>query len=391
MQLSQVFLLAFGLLAALGTATAQEKPQAARMQAGVPVVVAAVTAQDVPIWLRGIGQVKPQQSVEIRPQVDGLLQQVLVREGDMVQAGQLLATLDDRAIKAALAQAQAQRAVAEAKLNVAKRDLKRYQNLSQSQAISAQQKDQQQATVQQLQAELQSVEAQINAQQVQLSFTQIHAPIAGQVGIRNVDAGNYVRPSDTQGLFSVVQLDPISVEMALPQAQLPQLQQLMQQVRQQQAVPVEAFVRDGGDKLASGTLTVVDNRVSTGSGTIRIKADFANPIQALWPAQTVVVALRSKLLPQALTIPVKALQQGPQGAFVWRIDGDKATVQPVQVLESTETVIVVSGVSAGQQVVVDGQSRLRPGATVVIKTAAEQAQANKTRKEAKQAAAEHAA
>lgn len=147
MQLSQVLLATLGLLAVFSNATAQEKPQAARMQAGVPVVVAVVTAQDVPVWLRGIGQVKPQQSVEIRPQVDGLLQQVLVREGDMVEAGQLLATLDDRAIKAALAQAQAQRAVAEAKLNVAKRDLKRYQNLSQSQAISAQQKDQQQATV----------------------------------------------------------------------------------------------------------------------------------------------------------------------------------------------------------------------------------------------------
>ncbi len=368
-------------------AIAQQKPQAP----AVPVVVAAVTAQDVPVWLRGIGQVKPQQSVEIRPQVDGLLQQVLVREGEMVTAGQLLATLDDRAIKAALAQAKAQRAVVEAKLNVAKRDLQRYQNLSQSQAISAQQKDQQQANVQQLQAELQSVDAQINAQQVQLSFTQIHAPISGQVGIRNVDAGNYVRPSDTQGLFSVVQLDPISVEMALPQAQLPQLQQLMQQVRQQQAVPVEAYVQDGGEKLASGTLAVVDNKVSPGSGTIRIKADFANPAQALWPAQTVVVALRSKLLPQALTIPVKALQQGPQGAFVWSVDGDKAKVQPVQVLESNETVVVVSGVSAGTQVVVDGQSRLRPGATVVIKTAAEQAQANKLKKDAKQAAAEHAA
>jgi RND family efflux transporter MFP subunit len=372
-------------------AIAQQKPSGAGMQAGVPVVVATVTAQDVPVWLRGIGQVKPQQSVEIRPQVDGLLQQVLVREGEMVTAGQLLATLDDRAIKAALAQAKAQRAVVEAKLNVAKRDLQRYQNLSQSQAISAQQKDQQQANVQQLQAELQSVDAQINAQQVQLSFTQIHAPIAGQVGIRNVDAGNYVRPSDTQGLFSVVQLDPISVEMALPQAQLPQLQQLMQQVRQQQAVPVEAYVQDGGEKLASGTLTVVDNKVSAGSGTIRIKADFANPAQALWPAQTVVVALRSKLLPQALTIPVKALQQGPQGAFVWSVDGDKAKVLPVQVLESTETVVVVSGVSAGQQVVVDGQSRLRPGATVLIKTAAEQAQAAKAKKDAKQAAAEHAA
>lgn len=372
-------------------AMAQQKPQAATMQAGVPVVVATVTAQDVPVWLRGIGQVKPQQSVEIRPQVDGLLQQVLVREGEMVSAGQLLATLDDRAIKAALAQAKAQRAVVEAKLNVAKRDLQRYQNLSQSQAISAQQKDQQQANVQQLQAELQSVDAQINAQQVQLSFTQIHAPISGQVGIRNVDAGNYVRPSDSQGLFSVVQLDPISVEMALPQAQLPQLQQLMQQVRQQQAVPVDAFVQDGGEKLASGVLMVVDNKVSPGSGTIRIKADFANPTQALWPAQTVVVALRSKLLAQALTIPVKALQQGPQGAFVWSVDGDKAKVLPVQVLESTETVVVVSGVSAGQQVVVDGQSRLRPGAPLLIKTAAEQAHAAKAKKQAKQAAAEHAA
>lgn len=375
----------FGLFSAITLALpaiSQQKPSGP----AVPVVVAAVTAQDVPVWLRGIGQVKPQQSVEIRPQVDGLLQQVLVREGEMVTAGQLLATLDDRAIKAALAQAKAQRAVVEAKLNVAKRDLQRYQNLSQSQAISAQQKDQQQANVQQLQAELQSVDAQINAQQVQLSFTQIHAPISGQVGIRNVDAGNYVRPSDTLGLFSVVQLDPISVEMALPQ-----LQQLMQQVRQQQVVPVEAYVQDGGEKLASGTLTVVDNKVSPGSGTIRIKADFANPAQALWPAQTVVVALRSKLLPQALTIPVKALQQGPQGAFVWSVDGDKAKVQPVQVLETTETVVVVSGVSAGAQVVVDGQSRLRPGATVVIKTAAEQAQANKLKKDAKQAAAEHAA
>ncbi|WP_084164258.1 efflux RND transporter periplasmic adaptor subunit [Rheinheimera texasensis] len=377
----------FSAIALAVPAAAQQKPQAP----AVPVVVATVTAQDVPVWLRGIGQVKPQQSVEIRPQVDGLLQQVLVREGEMVSAGQLLATLDDRAIKAALAQAKAQRAVVEAKLNVAKRDLQRYQNLSQSQAISAQQKDQQQANVQQLQAELQSVDAQINAQQVQLSFTQIHAPISGQVGIRNVDAGNYVRPSDTQGLFSVVQLDPISVEMALPQAQLPQLQQLMQQVRQQQAVPVEAFVQDGGEKLASGTLAVVDNKVSTGSGTIRIKADFTNPTQALWPAQTVVVALRSKLLAQALTIPVKALQQGPQGAFVWTVDGDKAKVVPVQVQESTETVVVVSGVSAGQQVVVDGQSRLRPGATVLIKTAAEQAQAAKAKKQAKQAAAEHAA
>lgn len=349
-----------GLCLLAGTAIAQEKPAAP----AVPVQLAPVQQQDVPLWLRGLGQVKPQQSVEIRAQVDGLLQEILVQEGQMVQAGQLVARIDDRAISAALAQAKAELDVVQAQLESAKRDLQRYQNLTQSQAISAQQKDQQQAQVQQLQAELRRVQATIHAQQVQLSYTQITSPISGQVGIRNVDAGNYVRPSDAQGLFSVVQLDPISVEMALPQARLPQLQLLMQQIRQQQPVAVQAYLQDGGDLLASGELKVVDNRVASGSGTIKIKADFANPDHRLWPAQSVVVALNSERLSQALTVPAKAIQQGPSGSFVWKVEQGKATVQPIQLLHTEGGLAVITGLNAGQQVVVDGQSRLRPGAMV---------------------------
>ncbi|MFN6970904.1 MAG: efflux RND transporter periplasmic adaptor subunit [Rheinheimera sp.] len=345
----------------VGMVMAQEKPAAP----AVPVQLAQVLQQDVPLWLRGLGQVKPLQSVEIRSQVDGLLQEILVQEGQLVEAGQLLARIDDRAINAALLQAKAELDVVQAQLDIAKRDLQRYQNLTQSQAISAQQKDQQQAQVQQLQAEVRRVQATINAQQVQLSFTQITSPISGQVGIRNVDAGNYVRPSDTHGLFSVVQLNPISVEMALPQARLPQLQLLIQQIRNKQPVEVQAYLQDGAELLATGELKVVDNRVASGSGTIRVKADFANADHRLWPAQSVVVALNTERLSQALTVPVKAVQQGPSGSFVWKVEQGKATVQPIQLLHSEGSVAVVTGVSAGQQVVVDGQSRLRPGVMVV--------------------------
>lgn len=345
-------------------------------QAAVPVSVATVEQADVPVWLKSLGQVKPLQSVEIRPQVDGVLQQVLVREGEQVQAAQLLATLDDRSIRAALAQAVAELEVVKAQLQIARRDLQRYQDLKRSQAVSAQLIDQQQAQVQQLEAQKRRVEAAIDAQQVQLSFTQIKSPLGGQVGIRNVDAGNYVRPTDSAGLFSVVQLDPVSIEMALPQTALPALQQLMSQVRAGEAVPVQAFADDGGVLLATGQLSVVDNKVATGSGTVRVKAEFANPDHQLWPAQTVVTALRTRLLKDALTVPARAIQQGPQGSYVWLLADGKATNQPVELVLTQGDISVVTGLQSGQQVVIDGQSRLRPGAAVSIEQAVQGAQAS---------------
>ncbi len=350
------------LVATLVSSTTVLAQQASK----VPVRTAAVQQQDMQVWIRGIGRVKPLQSVEIRPQLDGLLQEILVNEGQMVRKGELLAVLDDRAIKAALEQAKAQQGVIKAQLDSARLDLQRYINLGKTQAVSQQVLDQQKALVQQQEAQLRSVEAAIQAQQVQLSYTRIMSPVTGQVGIRNVDAGNYVRSSDSSGLFSVVQLDPISVEMALPQSRLPQLQQLMQQTRQQQQVPVQAFMQDGAEVLAQGVLQVVDNKVAAGTGTIRVKADFANPDHKLWPEQTVVVALQQEKLASALTLPATAVVQGPEGPYVWLNDQGKAKTQPVQVLLQQQELVVISGVQLGQQVVVDGQNRLKPGAELAV-------------------------
>jgi RND family efflux transporter MFP subunit len=344
----------------------------AQQSPAVPVKTALVQQQAVPVWIRAIGQVKPQQSVEIRPQVEGILQRILVEEGQLVKAGDLLAVIDDRSIKAALEQAKAQLAVVQAQLDVARLDLQRYQNLRKGQAVSAQMADQQQATVQQLEAQLRSVQATINAQQVELSYTQIVSPIAGQVGIRNVDAGNYVRASDANSLFSVVQLDPISIEISLPQSRLAELQRLTQQIRQKQTVPVLAYAKEGADPLSQGQLTVVDNRVSADTGTIRVKADFANPDAALWPSQSVVIALQSEVLNNALTVPAKAIQQGPEGTFVWVNQQGKAATVAVNVIVQDNNQVVVTGIDVGQQVIVDGQSRLRKGAELKVLTEAAQ-------------------
>ncbi len=352
-----LLLLSVGMFA--GQSIAQQKTEGPK----VPVVLGESQLQDVPVWLRAVGQAKSLKSVEIRPQIDGVLQQILVQEGQQVQQGQLLAVLDDRAPKAALAQAKAQLALVQAKLTVAKRDLQRFVDLSQTQAISAQQKDQQQALVQQLSAEIASSQAAITAAEVQLSFTQILSPVAGQVGIRNVDVGNYVRPSDSSGLFSVIQQSPISVEMAVPQANIPELQALAA-VMHQQIIPAQVYAQDGSQQLATGQLSVIDNKVGAGSGTIRVKAEFANNDKTLWPGQTVVMAVQSKLLSQVVTIPVKALQQGPQGSFVWQVSANKAAPKAVSVVFSNQQLVVVTGIAAGTVIVVDGHSRLRPGAMV---------------------------
>ncbi len=356
-----LLLLSVGMFAGLFSeqSVAQQKTEGPK----VPVVLATSELQDVPVWLRAVAQVKSLKSVEIRPQIDGVLQQILVQEGQFVQQGQLLAVLDDRAPKAALAQAKAQLSLVQAKLAVAKRDLQRFVDLSQSQAISAQQKDQQQALVQQLIAEVASSEAAITAAEVQLSFTQILSPVAGQVGIRNVDVGNYVRPTDSAGLFSVIQQSPISVEMAVPQANIPELQ-VLSKIMHQQTIPAQVYAQDGSQQLASGKLSVIDNKVGAGSGTIRVKAQFANDDQALWPGQTVVMAVRSKLLSQVVTIPVKALQQGPQGSFVWQVVENKASPKPINVVFSNEQLVVVTGIAPGTVIVLDGHSRLRPGSMV---------------------------
>lgn len=333
--------------------------------AAVPVTAVEIVRRDIPILINAIGNVRSQRSVDVRPQVDGLLVEFPVSEGQFVKKGDLLARIDDRAIVAALERAKAQQAVAQARLASAQLDLKRYRALASTQAVSAQTLDQQSGLVAQLQATVKSEQATVAATQVQLSYTRIHAPSDGRIGIRNLHVGNYVRTSDAQALFSLVQLDPIGIDISLPQARLPELQALMARA-DKSSVILRTYSRDGGTLLGEGHLDLIDNRVSGTTGTVRVKGTVANSQGRLWPDQSIVVNLQAGTLRDAVVVPQRSIRQGSNNTFVWRISDGKALPQTVEVTYSDADIAVVEGVQAGDRVVTDGYSRLRPGTPVNI-------------------------
>ncbi|MFG0630491.1 efflux RND transporter periplasmic adaptor subunit [Pseudomonas sp. xss_2] len=363
-----VFLVALALIALIGAGgwlSQRQSAPAVRAQTAIPVRVVSVAQQDVPRYASAIGSVLSLHSVEIRPQVEGVLTQVLVKEGQWVKQGDLLATLDDRAIRASLDQARAQLGQSQAQLQVAGVDLKRYKLLSSDDGVSKQTLDQQQALVNQLQATGKGNQAAIANAQVQLSYTQIRSPVTGRVGIRNVDPGNLVRTSDNQNLFSVTQIDPIGIEFALPQQMLPTLQSLL---KARTPAVVQAYLdADGESKLlAEGHLALIDNQISASTGTLRVKAEFDNKDGLLWPGQLVTIKLRTAVDESALVVPPPVVQRGVDGHFVYRLDGDKVTSVPVKVLFQDSTLNIIAGVKAGDRLVLDGQSRLKPGAQVEV-------------------------
>ncbi|WP_104910889.1 efflux RND transporter periplasmic adaptor subunit [Pseudomonas sp. LG1D9] len=334
----------------------------------IPVRVVSVAQQDIPRFVSGIGSVLSLHSVVIRPQVDGILSRLQVKEGQLVKAGDLLASIDDRAIRASLDQARAQLGESQAQLQVAQVNLKRYKELSIDDGVSKQTYDQQQALVNQLKATVQGNQAAIDAAQVQLSYTQIRSPVSGRVGIRNVDEGNFLRTSDTQGLFSVTQIDPIAVEFSLPQQMLPTLQGL---IAAQHPASVDAFL--GADTespaailLGEGRLSLIDNQISATTGTIRAKAEFSNAAQTLWPGQLVTVKIQTALDKAALVVPPTVVQRGMDSHFVYRLNGDKVDVVPVHVAYQNSDLTIVTGVQPGDVLVSDGQSRLKAGAQVEV-------------------------
>ncbi|MGC5703673.1 efflux RND transporter periplasmic adaptor subunit [Pseudomonas sp. NFXW11] len=358
------------LVALAATALWFLNPPATTRQAAhtaVPVRVVKVLQQDVPRYASGIGSVLSLHSVVIRTQVDGILTRLLVKEGQLVKVGDLLATIDDRTIRANLDQARAQLAQNQAQLQVAQVNLKRYKLLTVDDGISKQTYDQQLALVNQLAATVQGNQAAIDAAQVQLSYTQIRSPVSGRVGIRTVDEGNFLRMSDAQGLFSVTQIDPIAVEFSLPQQMLPTLQQL---IRAQDPAAVKAYLGADGNNpdtlLGNGHLSLIDNQINAGTGTIRAKAEFDNAQQKLWPGQLVTVKIQTALEQGALTVPPTVVQRGLDQHFVFRVNGQQVESVPVQVLYQDSGLNIISGVQAGDVLVSDGQSRLKPGTQVQV-------------------------
>ncbi|HEY0715829.1 MAG TPA: efflux RND transporter periplasmic adaptor subunit [Polyangia bacterium] len=342
----------------------QQSAPAAPAPPKVPVAVERVEVDDVPHVSAGIGTVTSLHSVTLRSQVDGILTAVLFKEGQNVRKGELLARIDDRAIVAAVAQAKAQKSRNQAELHAARADLTRFQNLLKEEAISRQAIDQQNAKVEQLRATIEANDATIAAEEVRLSFTRITAPVTGRVGLRRVDPGNVVRASDPEGLVTVTQMDPIAVIFTLPQDMLGRVTPLLQNP---EGAPVTALDRDQGTVIAKGKLAMIDNQIDAASGTIRVKAEFANPEGRLWPGQFVTVRLQTGATPRALVVAARAVQRGLNGTFVFRIRNGKAEVVPVTVaLETDGRAVLTAGVAAGDEVVVDGQSRLKPGAGVKV-------------------------
>lgn len=366
--ITRKLLLALIIIALLGAALWYWKKPAHKVAAAapIPVRVVQVSRQDVPKYLTGIGTVQSLQSVTVRPQIDGILAKLAVKEGQWVKQGDLLASIDDRAIRASLDQARAQLGQSQAQLQVAGVNLKRYKDLSVDNGVSRQTLDQQQALVDQLKATIEGDQASIAAAQVQLSYTQIRSPVTGRVGIRSVDEGNFLRVTDTQGLFTVTQIDPIAVEFALPQQSLPTLQAL---VHGSEPAQVKAFVdgdSDNGTLLGTGHLSLIDNQVSATTGTIRAKAQFDNKGQTLWPGQLVNVSVQSELLRNALVVPPQVVQRGVDNHFVYRVKANSVESVPVKVVYQDSSLTVIDGVAAGDTLVSDGQSRLKPGSTVEV-------------------------
>jgi multidrug efflux system membrane fusion protein len=314
--------------------------------------------------MRNIGAVQAYQSVLVRARVDGTLDKYFVAEGQDVKRGDKLAQIDPRPYAAALAAAQAKKASDDAQLANAQRDESRYASLARSDFASRQQLDTQTAMVAQLRATIQGDDAAIAAAQLNLDFTTITSPIDGRTGLRLVDAGNLVHATDATGLITLTQIRPIAVTFTLPQDSLPFIQDAMAG----HELPVVAYSSDDQTELAVGQLATTDNTIDAATGTIKLKAVFANAATKLWPGQFVNVRLQVGTRQNALVMPTAAVQLGPDGPYTYVVKPN-ATValQPVKVVQDDGQVTVIgSGVELGTEVVTNGQSRLQNGSSVTI-------------------------
>jgi len=333
----------------------------------IPVTTIKVTKQDVPVWLTGLGMVQALNTVLVRARVDGTLQRFAVTEGQMVKQGTLLAVIDPRPYQAALDQALAKKAQDEAQLANAKLDLQRYSSLATKDFASRQQVDTQVALVNQSTATLKGDDAAIESAQLNLGFCFISAPFDGRIGLRRVDPGNLVHATDPGGIVTITQVHPITVVFTLPQSDLPAIVTAMGNGTMQ----VAARSSDTKLPLAQGTLLTPDNAIDATTGTIRLKATFPNEDNRLWPGQFVEAQLLLRTDNAVVTVPTQAVQHGPAGLYVYLVKPDSTVQrQPVKAVDRGPVMVVSEGLHTGQQVVLDGQSRLENGIHVAATPAA---------------------
>jgi multidrug efflux system membrane fusion protein len=336
----------------------------------VPVRIATATQQDIDIYLKSLGTVTAYNTVTVRSRVSGELVDVAFQEGQRVKAGDLLAQVDPRAFQVALDQARGTQMQNLAQLENARRDLQRYQALFKQDSIAKQQVDTQAALVRQYEGTVKSDQANVDNAKLQLDYARITAPISGRLGLRQVDRGNLVSSSDTNGLVVITQTQPISVVFTLPETQLPEVRG---EIAAGRTLPVDAYDRADTRRIATGVLETLDNQIDVTTGTLKLKAKFENADDALFPNQFVNVRLHVLTRKDVTAIPTAAVQQGSAGAFVFLVQQDDTiVVRPVKLGAINNGMVAVNeGLQPGDRVVTEGTDRLRAGAKVEIVGGAE--------------------
>lgn len=339
---------------------------AGRRAPATTVGVATAEQANIPIVLDALGTVTPQATVRVRPQVTGVMQKVLFKEGQMVKAGELLATIDPRQFELALQQAAGQRQRDEAQLDSARVTLQRFQTLLGQDSIARQEVDSQAALVKQLEGTVVINRANEGAARLNLGYTRVVAPVTGRVGLRAVDIGNVVSPSDANGIALITQVTPIDVVFAIPQDQVGELQQTAASGAQ---MKVSALDRTRATVLDTGVFASLDNQVDVTTGTVKAKARFANSKLTLFPSQFVNVQVQVRTIENAVVVPVTAVRLGASGDYVYVLNGVDRTVslRPIKRGPATvDKIVIASGLKAGERVITEGADRLKDGARVVL-------------------------
>ncbi len=333
--------------------------------APLPVSTKAAEKGDIHVYLNALGTVTPAHAATVRTQISGQLQQIAFQEGQLVHQGDLLAVIDPRPFQNTLEQAQAQLRQAQSQLHTAQLDLARYETLAKEDSIAKQQVDTTRSQVNQYEGLVQAAQAAIDTANLNLNYCHIKAPFDGRVGLRQVDTGNYVTPGDANGIVSLTQVKPITVVFTLPEDNIGPV---ASKLHDGEKLPVDAFDRNQTNKIASGTLATVDNQIDPSTGTFKLRAEFANEDERLFPNQFVNVRILLNTVRDAVVVPTSAIERGQQGTYVYVVTPEETATARAITLGATEgeRVEVTKGLAIGDLIVTDGADKLKEGQKVIL-------------------------